>query len=54
VRDVAQSFAGLVFDQLSHSLVTGADCAYLLPDVRVMYTVSSGKDLIGERQQAAC
>jgi len=54
VRGAALSFAGLVFNQLRQSLVTGGDCAYLLPDVRVMYAVSSGKDLFGERQKATC
>jgi len=43
----------LVFSPLHESLVTGGDSAQLIPDVRVMHTVSSGKDLFGERLPAA-
>jgi len=54
VRGAALSFAGLVFNQLRQSLIAGGDYEFLLPDVRVMYAVSTGKDLFGERQKATC
>jgi hypothetical protein len=54
VRDAALSFGGLVFNPLRKSFITGRDSAYLISDVRVMYAVSAGKDLFGERPPATC
>jgi hypothetical protein len=50
----ALSFAGLFFNPLRQSLITGGDSAYLLPYVRVMNTISPGKGLCGEHPPAAC